>query len=127
MKDEAVTVEMPETVMAERCSDCAMRCGTDANKSSLTRAVFDLCLMVGLPFYCHETPGVGNGHLCRGFHDAFEAKLNRGDYGQIPYWKQSLAYDILDLITEMETGVKPSDGEERLWAMIAGIANGEGK
>jgi hypothetical protein len=72
-----------------------MRRGTEANRTPLTQATLELCILAGVPFHCHD--GHEN-HLCRGFHDAFVAKLNRGDYENLPEWKKTLAHETLEML-----------------------------
>lgn len=86
-------MSIPETVMLDRCAGCAFRPGTEASQSTHTRAIRDLCVMVGSPFECHDT---GAHHLCKGFVDAFVAKSGNGDYDRMPAWKKDMCHKLLD-------------------------------
>jgi hypothetical protein len=95
-----------------------MRPGTEANQAPMTQMTLQLCIMSGVAFQCHDG---GDGHLCKGFHDAFVAKLNRGDYAAMPEWKRRLAVESLAMIDEAKDadarGV-PFDADAAMQKMI---------
>lgn len=78
-----------------------MRPGTEANTTELTQLTLNLCIQTGTVFQCH---GGGDGHICRGFLDAFVAKQNRGDYEEQPKWKHDLAIYLLDVLEKVRSG-----------------------
>jgi hypothetical protein len=89
----------PETVMNERCATCAFRANTIASNNPYTVITRNLCVMIGSQFLCHDA---GEGHLCRGFVDAFTAKLANGDYNRLPEWKKQIAIEVLELLGDMD-------------------------
>lgn len=109
---------IPETVMTERCKGCAMRSGTEANTADFTQLTLSLCIETGTPFHCHD----GNeGHLCRGFHDAFVAKVERGDYEKQPKWKNDLAIYLLGVLARVRQGETPDIFEEVISKIGSGV------
>lgn len=104
--------DIPETAMNERCAGCAFRPGTQASQSPFTAHLAKLCVYAGVPFECHDE---GAGHLCRGFVDAFTAKLANGDYNRLPEWKNQLARNLIDVMQDSFDAQKnglPFDADE---------------
>ncbi len=59
-----------------------------------------------MEFYCHEQEWGPGSHvvLCKGFLDAFTAKLRNGDYDRLPKWKSEMYVAMLDAIDKAEQG-----------------------
>jgi hypothetical protein len=87
----------PQTVLSRRCDDCAFAAGTDASKSIWTASVAKLCVAAGTSFECH---GPHDGRMCRGFYDAFAAKLASGYYATLPAWKRDVFLSMIDVLQD---------------------------
>ena len=117
-------MSIPETMMLNRCAGCAFRPGTEASTQTWTVAMRDLCVMVGAPFQCHDG---GAGHMCKGFVDAFTAKLRAGDYDRLPAWKKELAHKLIDVLHDYHDAVTngtpvDEDAVHRAVAEVCGAA-----
>ncbi len=101
--------EMPTHSMAERCADCAFKSGTTPQRTALQPEKAKLCVLSGTMFFCHEDPGTpgSSSVLCKGFVDAFAAKMRDGYYDQLPEWKKNLYMKMLDAIQMAEDGENP--------------------
>lgn len=91
-------MSIPETVMRDRCEGCAFRPGTEASTSPWTQAAAHLCVLSGEPFLCHDG---GDGHLCKGFVDAFTVKMNSGYYARLEPWKKELFARLSDALDDI--------------------------
>lgn len=98
--------DIPEMVRREMCEGCAFRPGSPANLNQITMLKARLCVMSGEPFLCHanldenQEPTDGVLALCRGFHDAFENRLEKGV--ETPEWRRGLYLVLNEAIAEIE-------------------------
>ena len=114
-------MSIPETVMIDRCDGCAFRPGTDAAQALHTRTLRDLCVMTGIPFECHDG---GTGHLCRGFVDAFTAKLHAGEYDRLPEWKRKLAENLIGVLHDYREAAERGESlpDDAVMQAVAAVA-----
>jgi hypothetical protein len=88
-----------------RCATCAYRPGTEASKCERTLVKAKLCLISGELFLCHEDPA--RIAICRGWHDAFAARLRAGKLEEDPKLRE-MAEKLSDAICEAEQAVLES-------------------
>lgn len=102
-------MSIPEIMMREACLDCAFRPGTDARKAPLQAEKANLCVLAGVPFHCHEHPRTFGTDkvMCKGFVDAFTARMQNQYYDRLPDWKKQIFLTCLDAIESAENGVMP--------------------
>ena len=89
----------------DRCTTCAYRPGTEANKQESTLLKAQLCLISAELFLCHEDPA--RIAICRGWHDAFAVRLRAGKLEKDPE-KRALAAKLSDALCDSEDAVLAS-------------------
>lgn len=110
--------------MRKPCGDCAFDPHSDAGRCDLTVATAMLCVMSGEPFYCHRadkdgdiqprTDRRGEAVLCRGFVDAFVARV------VVEEWRVAVAAEALRILEDGTGGRIASDEEVMDRIIVAG-------
>jgi hypothetical protein len=95
--------------MRERCADCAFRSGTNPQATLLINEMARLCVETGTLFMCHKNAATAGSPevVCKGFMDAFAAKMQSGYYRQLPEWRRQVMRTVLDAIELAEHGGQP--------------------